>query len=165
MAKELSICNPIEVNYRVCETLWGTDEFEQAQENGGIFSTLEFKTKEVEVLRESALSGVEVRDTEDWLAEATTLFPEDSDSLGTRYDCIAQHYKNIPIKPGESMCIVVATHAAIVMNLPPQFNSKTEPMRCGYCSSWQAMIKVHPDGSREEPVIICELHDSYITTK
>ena len=107
----------------MCETLWGTIEFEHVHENGGIFDTLEMKTKDANTLKEQALSGVLVRDTADWYTEVNQLFPEETDTLETRYDLITEHYKTRPVPQGKSVCIVVATHAAFNMNLPQRFNA------------------------------------------
>lgn len=168
IAKELQI-GSIKVNYRVCETLWDTEEFEQADANGGIFETLQLKTVDPDVLCIEALSGIEVHDTISWHSEATKLYPEDVDSLEVRYDMIAEHFKTqeaVPATTGKSLCVIVVTHAAMQMSLPERFNAREQSaLGLIYASSWQALIKHNADGTRDDPVVIEELNDDYILTK
>ena len=64
IAKEVQL-NQIHVNYRVCETI-NQSYYQRAQAGGGIFPTLELKQKGPAELKEPALIGVDVIDTEDW---------------------------------------------------------------------------------------------------
>ena len=109
---------------------------------------------------------MEVVDTDDWLAEANQLFPETDESLPARYDLITEYYRNYPVPAGKSMSVIVATHAAFNLNLPKRFNAKgDDEAGLSYCASFQVLIKINPDGTREAPVVIEELNDSYITAK
>ena len=105
-------------------------------------------------------------DTTDWYTEANQLFPEDTDTIETRYDLITEHYKTRPVPLGKSVCVIVATHGAFNMSLPQRFNAQEKSaMGLIYAASWQTIIKLNPDGTRDPSVIIEELNDDYIQTK
>ena len=87
------------------------------------------------------MSGINVRDTDDWLQEAKKLFPETADSLEERYDLIADYYKNLPVPAGKSICIIVVTHKPVTYNLPKRMGIvDDEQDATGYCSSFSVKI-------------------------
>ena len=148
LAKELSV-NKIDVNYRVCETLYGGSFDEANALEGGLLANLELKKMGAAALKDTALGGVNVVDTNDWYTEATQLYPEDDDTLPVRYNLVTDYFKNFPVPQGKSICIVVVSHAAFNLELPRRFNAKEESaLGLIYCSSFQALIKVNADGSR-----------------
>ena len=125
------------MNYRVCETLYDSSFDDTAELEGGIFENLILKKKGPEHLKDIALQGVDVIDTEDWYSEANQLYPEEDDSLAKRYDLVTQYYKNIQVPANKSICIIVVSHAAFNFNLPKRFNAKEESaLGLCYCSSF-----------------------------
>ena len=117
---------------------------------GGIFPSLELKQKGPADLKDQALIGVDVIDTEDWYEEAKNIQPEADEDLEVRYDLIANYYKNMPVPAGKSICVIVATHAAQTTNLVYRFNTSRHEDILGftYCVSFETLIKINPDGTR-----------------
>ena len=93
-------------------------------------------------MRGPAFSGINVKDTEDWYDQAIKLHPETLESLEDRYDEVANYYKNYPVPPGRSICVVVVTHKPITYNLPERLGEVDEEAdSTGYCSSFSVKVR------------------------
>ena len=92
------------------------------------------------------------------------MYPESDELIEVRYDQIRDHLLAYPVPAGKSLSVIIASHAAFNFNLPKRFNAKEESaMGLCYCSSFQVLVMINADGSREAPIVIEELNDDYIS--